>query len=373
MNSLVTPLSVVCLFGIALRLNFKSRTALILALLFAFNTTAFLYARFNGNEPHLSLLLLGSFYFILRLKEKVSWGNVICLGLIISFLIMDHYAAIPLAFITVSLIFIRRKELELTRYHLFAILFMFLSSLLFCFYYNFARYGSPFITGYDGQNLSTPVYAGLFGLLFSPGKSVFLYNPLILLSLFWFRRFFRGRKNIWLYYFIIFIPLYRLLLYAHWHDWHGGLGWSSRRLLPVIPFLILPLGAALENFTSLKKYKKILIVFTIFASFLIQLLSIVVHYKYYWIAIVGDMAGLYLSRFFSFIDGPFVGQIKILVSAFSQPRYFDCFWVRQFSSHPLGVSLSILILLSIMIISIFNLKKSRASSTTTAHSRFNRS
>ena len=55
--------------------------------------------------------------------------------------------------------------------------------------YNAVRFGSPAETGYGetAQAFTTPLYIGLYGLLLSPGKSVFLYAPILLAAIFgWF-------------------------------------------------------------------------------------------------------------------------------------------------------------------------------------------
>jgi len=49
--------------------------------------------------------------------------------------------------------------------------------------YNFMRFGSLFQTGYGGMAVfSTPLLVGLYGLLFSAGKSLFLYAPIVALA-----------------------------------------------------------------------------------------------------------------------------------------------------------------------------------------------
>jgi len=358
LNSFITPISVVLLFAVSLKLGFQKRTALTLALLFAFATTAFLYARFNGNEPTLCLFLLGTYFAILNLKEKMSWRNVLFLAGMLFSLILSHYGIIPVALAAGLLVILKRKDLSLKKIHQIAIIAIMIGALFLCAWYNHARYSSFWLTGYESQKFSTPTFIGICGLLFSPGKSVFLYDPLILLSLFWFGKFFRTKKDVWSIYFIIIIPLYRLMVYAHWHSAFGSFTWGSRRFLPVLPFLLLPFGVAVEKYFSLKRWKKILIIAVIVLSTLIQLLAISVHWKYYWISIGPDRWWPYLRRIFSFTDGPLVGQVRILIEAFSRPEYFDFFWISQFQAHPLVVSGALIALFSVMAVSILGLKKS---------------
>src|SRR5262249_40305399 len=60
--------------------------------------------------------------------------------------------------------------------------------------YNYARFGSLFTSGYPSGNLNVPVLTGLFVLFLSPGRSIFVYSPILLLAIpgAWF--FFKKEK-----------------------------------------------------------------------------------------------------------------------------------------------------------------------------------
>ncbi|MCX7792264.1 MAG: hypothetical protein N2378_16645, partial [Chloroflexaceae bacterium] len=111
-------------------------------------------------------------------------------------------------------------------------------------WYNLARFGTPIASGYasEGSLFTTPLLEGLYGLLFSPGKSVFLYAPALLLALpggliLWRRG---ARAPVVL---AGGLFLSHLLLYACWGEWHGGGVWGPRFLLPVVaPLLALAAG-----------------------------------------------------------------------------------------------------------------------------------
>lgn len=59
--------------------------------------------------------------------------------------------------------------------------------------YDFFRFGTPFETGYAGevQQWTTPFAEGFAGLLLSPGRGLFWYAPIVLVSLLQARRFAR--------------------------------------------------------------------------------------------------------------------------------------------------------------------------------------
>jgi hypothetical protein len=96
--------------------------------------------------------------------------------------------------------------------------------------------------GSEAFQFATPLAEGLFGLLLSPGKSVFLYAPPLLLAFpGGFALWRRGERTIVLV--IAGLFLSHLLLYARWGQWPGGGVWGPRFLLPVVaPVMVLAAG-----------------------------------------------------------------------------------------------------------------------------------
>lgn len=112
-------------------------------------------------------------------------------------------------------------------------------------WHNAARFGSPFDNGYTGERFDTPLLSGLAGLLFSPGKSIFLYAPLTVLAVVGWPRFWRERRaEAALYASIAAIVLVQN---AKWWSWWGGWAWGPRMLVPLLPFAILGLGPLLRS------------------------------------------------------------------------------------------------------------------------------
>jgi hypothetical protein len=91
--------------------------------------------------------------------------------------------------------------------------------------------------------LALPWWIGLRGLLFSPGKSLFLYSPWLLLAvpgavLFLMRHRWHGFS-------ITVFPALVILLYGMKLGWHGG-SWGPRYLVPLIPLLSLAAAPAIQ-------------------------------------------------------------------------------------------------------------------------------
>lgn len=116
--------------------------------------------------------------------------------------------------------------------------------------YNYLRYhdtNNPFFrSGYEREpGFSTPIFEGLGGLLFSPGKSIFLYAPVVLLAPLGLWLMFRrgelaGKVAAAL---IIASVAAGFGLNAMWWAWTGDFAWGPRLVMPVLPLLVWPLAS----------------------------------------------------------------------------------------------------------------------------------
>ena len=101
--------------------------------------------------------------------------------------------------------------------------------------FNLSRYGDPFNTGYlPNETFSGVLWQGLLGQLLSPGRGLFLYCPIFLLSLVGFPAFFRRFRPEAII--ALSVILIHLFLYGKWFMWHGGYAWGPRFMVPTLPF-----------------------------------------------------------------------------------------------------------------------------------------
>ncbi len=80
------------------------------------------------------------------------------------------------------------------------------------------------------------LWLGLVGQLFSPGRGLFFYSPMFLLSLVWWVKL-RRREFCWL----IGLVLYHLIC-GMWDMWHGGWSLSYRLVMDGLPMYVIGLG-----------------------------------------------------------------------------------------------------------------------------------
>ena len=85
---------------------------------------------------------------------------------------------------------------------------------------------------------------GLRGLLVSPGKGLLITTPPVILAGLGFVPFFRRYRAEALAVVGLFLTL--VLFYSTRRGWHGGACWGPRYLLPAMPLLMLPVGAAFD-------------------------------------------------------------------------------------------------------------------------------
>ncbi len=120
-------------------------------------------------------------------------------------------------------------------------------------YSNYRMFGDPMEFGYPavaegGKHLNTfetPLATGLYGFLLSPGKSIFLYAPPILLAV-------AGLRSTWdrdhglAALASVSTPVY-LVFYSRYTQWEGGYCYGPRYMLPALMLLALCIGPLLDR------------------------------------------------------------------------------------------------------------------------------
>jgi hypothetical protein len=111
-------------------------------------------------------------------------------------------------------------------------------------YYNNLRTGNPLLSPVQTNQyaltnaLDGGLGIGLAGLLLSPGKSIIIYAPLLLLSLAMFPAFWRKYRPAAVFLFVVAVAW--LLLHAKLRSWYGAWGWGPRHFVTILPVIAIP-------------------------------------------------------------------------------------------------------------------------------------
>ncbi|MFN8457432.1 MAG: glycosyltransferase family 39 protein [Anaerolineae bacterium] len=288
-NAFITALTAALLLIWLTDLGFTRHTAFLTALAYGLCTIAWVYARMFWESSPLALCFLAAVWAVYRASQPAyryrrGWwiflaGVSLALGLTLRF-----EAALTVVFIGLYLVANRRisesanngatrtlinedqgdnpsviqsqakaphSTSNVQRFPLPAsrLPFYLAPSLLVgagLLYFNFIRFGSWGETGYSQEILFREPWVGAFGLLFSPGRGLFIYAPITLLL-------FGGVRPAWrrlprLYFWLIAaLCLSYWLFYGAWFAWGGAWGWGPRFLLPILPLLMLFVAEAIER------------------------------------------------------------------------------------------------------------------------------
>ena len=157
-------------------------------------------------------------------------------------------------------------------------------------FYNYHRFGSFLETGFQlfsnrtGLDFfsGTPLLIGMKGFLASPGKGFFYYSPIAVFFFLAIISFYKKNPGIAVAFILIIISY--LLFHSNLFYWHGDWAWGPRYLLPITPFLILPIGELLDSDRWLRNNSLIILpVYVVFAlRIVIQIAAVSVHFNNYF-------------------------------------------------------------------------------------------
>ena len=109
--------------------------------------------------------------------------------------------------------------------------------------YNAVAFGNPFEQGYGSKPFDTPILTGLYGLLFSPSRGLFVYAPYLAFAVASCGMAWRARGEVATRLRGFSIAAFAtLLLYATYTEWWGGRVFGARFLDDLAPILFAALA-----------------------------------------------------------------------------------------------------------------------------------
>lgn len=334
----------VLFFRTSLLLGARVRSAVAAALALGLATYVAPFATGLLRHPAEALFLLGAFHFALR-DARSPGGSTRCLwmvGAMLGLLVQARIAAVlalpaVLGFVAYRYALLpgagapfaaRARSLART---IAPIGVPLLASALLYGFINFVKFGS--VLGYYGDEIGsrfeTPLSTGLYAFLLSPGASIFLFSPLLLLMPALLRRYARAAPAECAA--VVALALTYLLFYARFTDWHGlptALG--PRYLMAITPLLLLPLGGWLDaqSRTGLRWFALLVVV-----GFAIQFAHIAVSFGYVYHHEGYEAYQPPFGFMFSWRDAPLFAHFRAL---FESPALVDSWWVSIYRQDGVG-------------------------------------
>lgn len=314
-NPLVTAAAAAWLVPLLARRHFSARASVATALIYAFATMAWPQSKTFFAEPLTAWLLLVA----LDAAERAGPQRVVPLlfagfvaGLTVSVKIQALICLPVLGLLVLRPALIARDVRRLLRdasaWGLAAV-----AALALLLIYQWQSFGSPFATGYGSAPASifrNDLLPGLYGLLLSPGKSLLLYAPPLLLLPWALLRF--ARRDAVLAAAIAALLLINLLFYARLNFWHGDGAWGPRYLNIILPLLVLPL-AELAAAWSAQRSVRIALSAVLLAAVPVQLAGVTINLNAY-LGVQPDAE----TRYFVPSQSPILGQLRLLSSQLQQ-------------------------------------------------------
>jgi hypothetical protein len=324
---------------IFLQLGIAPKIALASAGILAFATPLATYSGWLFSEPVATALLVAAAVVLFLTPEAASTSALrgLCAGLLLGSAIWvrpTHVIALP---VFLAAVFVReRKNGWAPAAALAAAAGIGIALLL---WRNAYLHGSAWDFGYPaaaegGKALNafqTPLATGLVGFLVSPGKSIFLFSPPILLAMLGLPRLWRRDRGLAVV--AGAAPLVYVLFFATYTQWEGGYCYGPRYLVPALGLLCLGIGPALAPLQSVGAK----------ASRALRLLAIAVFAAGFFVQAAGsatsfleaDIAGGYYDAQYNYrmSFSPIAMHVHLLAhyatSAAAAPigRGFDKWWV----------------------------------------------
>jgi hypothetical protein len=230
-----------CLF--ALRLGASARAAAATALALGFGTLLWPYAKMGFNATVAALTLVWGVYLVWTgvrdARPAMLWLSGAGFGCA---LLVRHELVLATLPAGLWILIESRWNVRAAIRRIVPVAVPVAAALLLTLYYNHVRFGNILDTGYlrDSTAAFGPVWAGLAGFVASPGRSLFLFAPVTALGLAAFASLWRRDRATAVL--LGGTAVILTLFYASNLYWDADRSYGPRYLVPLLPFLCLPLA-----------------------------------------------------------------------------------------------------------------------------------
>ncbi len=258
-NPIISAINCLSIFVLARMLAFSARISFALAAIYGFTTMAPVYTRTGFAEPILILCMLFSLYFILKYKDSPKKKYLILSAIMMSCMVSARSSAVifipSFMFYTIWIILEKRKDntARLQDSIIFMLaLAIFLTSICimnYIIYGGFFNFGGKEALGIANRVVCSAnllkLLKGLYYYMLSTGKSLFLFNLPIILSIPGLVKISANRRKESILFALIFLS--NLIFFVMTFRRGSLFAWGPRYLFPSVAFLVFLIGNFYEN------------------------------------------------------------------------------------------------------------------------------
>jgi len=248
-SALPTALMGVLMYRLLARFTPRRWPRTLVVLGYGLLTPAFAYAgAFYGHQLS-AACLFGAFYLMFVGTKPLSTRSLLAVGLLLGYSVITEYPSV----LIVGILFLYACYRLNNRWRIGWVILTGALIAAGWMTYNAAIFGSPFELGYSHSELWTdqhetgfmsltwPHWEALWGITFSPFRGLFMLSPLLLLAMPGFALWWNSgehRPELWV---TLTSVLAMFLFNSSSIMWWGGFAIGPRYLLPMLPFMVLPI------------------------------------------------------------------------------------------------------------------------------------
>lgn len=294
-NSFWAALFVLSLYLFMREMKIQHNNALFLSFLFSIGTNIFVYAKHSFAHMMFVSMMTCTFLFLKRSVRTKKKRDLVLTGVSFGLVVISYNPTYLFIIPVLGMYYLTLKQFRVSFENFRRLFLDAMTALLgllpfFSLYmwFNNIRFGNAVSTGYatGGKILPSfpPAYVileGIWGVLLSPGKSIFIYSPILLIIvLFWHKLKKDAFPEIVAAFLLFFIYVWNigtLLGGVDFLVWHGDSSWGPRYMLPILPLFFILIA---KIFTQISKRIKTFVFFPLLLlGFFVNILSILLPYQ----------------------------------------------------------------------------------------------
>lgn len=264
--AITSIISVIFMYLCLLRICSMKLTALLFAYIYAFGTCVWSFTSKSMMQHGPSLLFITiSLFLLFSRNNKIIPFAGFFLGMAVFNRPTNALIALPLAIY----VFFNYRKSSIRFALLAGIPLFFLCWYSYIYSGNMASLGQ----GYTAKYFTGNFFEGLFGLLISPSRGLFIFGPIFIFSFYYLVKTLVSKEIDSIYKYLALTIIALILIYAKWPMWWGGHSFGYRFLFELSPALIIFLANCWERVIIKRWYLKATIICFLLFSFYVNFLG----------------------------------------------------------------------------------------------------